>query len=157
MPIELVVQPIIESGVYTLVEALQGRVNSRVILAAYNVARRAQSALKSKTASWRPSPNFTISGGLEDGLTIGTDDLRFLWYDQGTKPHAITARRGSVMKLRDSGVARSPRSGSRKVPFTRRVFHPGIKARHVTDEVAADAQSQLEAAVDIAIVSALGG
>lgn len=152
--IELDIIPIVESGVYTLIEALQGRVNSRVTLAAYNVARSAQSALRSRTASWHPPVTFTITGGLEDGLTIGTDDNRFLWYDQGTKPHYIVPRSGRVLKLNDRGASKSM---TRKVPFTRRVYHPGIRARHVTDEVAADAQERLETAVDAAIISALGG
>ncbi len=105
-------------------------------------ARTAQGLLQGTTSSWKPPVGFSIDGTGVDSRTIGTSDLRFLWVDQGTRPHVEVAH-GRAMALQMNYTAKSSRGnlsrrgggGGSGVVFARRVYHPGISARHLSERV----------------------
>jgi hypothetical protein len=160
MDIKLI--PIISPGVGRLVNALQGQLMNRINLQMYNLARSAKSQLLEPTAGWSSPPSFTISGSAQQGqVDIYTEDQKFAWFDDGTRPHVILPRTARVLRFRPGARrGRGGRSGGGRsggMVFARRVYHPGIRPRNISKKVAASVQARLDRYVDTAIAEATQG
>mgnify|MGYP000347792310 CR=1 FL=1 len=97
---------------------------------------------ESTTRTWKRKPKFTISKPKRSGgayeIFVGTDNLIYLFVDEGTKRHLIRPKkRGGVLRFKTGYVARTiPRvlhsggggSGS-SWASAKVVRHPGTKPR----------------------------
>lgn len=99
---------------------------------------------------WRDEPTFTIDSPRDNERVIGTDDERYGYVDDGTRPHVIVAR-GKVLKFAPGGTAKTrPRvigsgAGSRggAIVFRPRVQHPGTEARDFSETIGEQAEQEL--------------
>lgn len=108
--------------------------------------KAADEALKDfqKTAAtWQEKPTFSIEEAGPGELAITTDDARWHWIDEGTKPHTIRPRGrflrfspGSRPKTSPGRVTSGSGSRGSGVVYARVVRHPGIKARLFTKQIA---------------------
>lgn len=102
------------------------------------------------TASWKDEPKFTIDSPRDNERIIGTDDERYGYVDDGTRPHVIVAR-GKVLRFAPGGTAKTkPRvigsgAGSRGgvTIFRPRVQHPGTAAREFSETIGEQAEQEL--------------
>jgi hypothetical protein len=105
------------------------------------------------TTTWKGAkPTFKIAIGLtgQDAIVIvgpagDTEGAqKWVWLDEGTKPHVIKAKNVPNLKFRTNFTPKtkvktfSSRKGSIKPPWrsTPQVRHPGIEARDWTGEIA---------------------
>lgn len=81
-----------------------------------------QAEIGALTKTWKTPPNVQVQRA-DDRATIAIDDQRWLFLDEGTKPHVIRPWRKRALFWPG---ARHP---------VRQVRHPGIKARYLTKAV----------------------
>lgn len=82
------------------------------------------------TRSWRHKPSWKIERKGDESNIVTSDEI-FYYQDQGTKgPYPIAPRRKRALFWK--GAAHP----------VRRVTHPGLKAQHFTDTIAAKMQKQ---------------
>lgn len=108
------------------------------------VGHRLRSELLQPTANWKNKPQFQIRL-FENGVLVYTEDEHYVWTNNGTNPHQITARNVPRLAFQKNWRAStSPRSlnsgigmkyGSWRRPYS--VMHPGTAARYFTEVVAA--------------------
>jgi len=76
--------------------------------------------------------------------SVETTDERFIWTDQGTRPHIIRSKRGRLLRFKVGGYQPKTRrrtlgSGRGKAGRSWRsaevIHHPGTKAREFTREI----------------------
>lgn len=162
---DIAIIPIGVEGLRTLAAKYQTGVTARIGSAMTGLAKIAQKVLQSNTQGWNPPVNFSITGSFNQGqITVGTDDIRYKWVDDGTRRHVIRARRAKVLRF-SSGYVPKTRPGSFIIGAGTRsggmiyrasVNHPGIKARNISKRVQQVIDPQLERAVDRAIKEVLG-
>jgi hypothetical protein len=124
-----------------------------------NALRREGSIVKKEyektVATWNDPPKFEVLIGLERGASGNATTLvgptgtelqvsKFLWTDEGTRPHVIKAKnapnlvfqRGFTPKTQPGKIASGP--GQRFGDFVKKkqVNHPGTKARRFTETIA---------------------
>lgn len=125
---------------------------NRVNLQLYNLARSAQRMFRDETQGWSSHPDFSISGSARQGqIDVTTNDQKFIWYDDGTRPHWIEARRAKMLSFRPG------RGQGGQVVFAKRVYHPGTRAHNVSERVAGLIEPQIEEYIDRAISDAMRG
>ena len=78
------------------------------------------------TRTWATPPNVDIQQKGDATLIIINDD-RWVWADEGTRPHVIVPKRAKVLRFTTTAG----------VVFTKRVNHPGQKAQYLTKKVQA--------------------
>ena len=93
------------------------------------VARVALGLMKAnvavQTGALRSSLYAVLSG--RSTLKLGSTDPKAVFIEKGTKPHVILPRRpGGVLRF---SVGIAPAVGLGRVVFTRRVHHPGTRAK----------------------------
>lgn len=75
--------------------------------------------------------------------SVETTDERFIWTDQGTRPHIIRSKRGRLLRFRVGGKPKTRRRvigsgrGQRGKQWRSAdvVHHPGTRARQFTQEI----------------------
>lgn len=115
---------------------------------------------QSTTATWQHKPGFAVEAPSPDGRLVGTDDEIYGYVNGGTRAHTIRPRKKRLRfpsKFRAKtrpGALRSTR-GSRGGPvvFARAVRHPGTKARHFDEAIAAKWQRRIPGLIRQAIAS----
>lgn len=85
--------------------------------------------------SWRHKPSWQVERK-GDESNIVTDDEIFIYQDKGTKPHPIVARKKRALYW---AGANHP---------VKRVNHPGTKAQHYSDKIAAAMQKHYKRIMD---------
>lgn len=162
---DVIIIPIGLAGLHSLRNKYESVVVTRIGSAMTGLAKIAQTALRSNTQGWSPSVNFTISGSFAQGqFTIGTDDLRYKWVDDGTRAHTIRARRAKVLRFT---AGRTPKtspgrfiigSGNKfgATVFRVQVYNPGIRPRNISKRIQEVIEPQLQRAIDRAITETLG-
>lgn len=99
-------------------------------------ADKAQSALRKTSATFSRPPDFVITSKPYE-REISTSDQKYLWVDDGTKPHLIAARnyrqlffnRGSSPKTSPGALEAGAGSPGVMAPGPKVVRHPGTKPR----------------------------
>lgn len=104
------------------------------------------SILEGYTKDWNPPPTFEVVP-VSDGVIIGTDDERFEWVNEGTKPHVITPRKAKALRFD---------AASGGVVFTKRVNHPGTAPRDYTGKALEQVQDALPTIIASYLNPALG-
>lgn len=100
------------------------------------------------TEEWDTKPDFQVKRASRTGQTImgsvTTDNEVFIYVDQGTRPHIITARRAPMLAFQTGYKAKTvpkqfrSRAGGKFGPWARKysVRHPGTEARGWTEILA---------------------
>lgn len=119
-------------------------------------------AIETMTQSWKTKLELEVDED-DEGATISTDDMRYQWVDEGTKPHQIrpaNARRLRWLpgdKVRGEIARRKTAQAARDVAvFTTVVNHPGIRPRSFTERAMAGREMKVYDAIDLAIEKAIG-
>lgn len=118
--------------------------------------------LQRATATWKNPLQLEIDD-TDEGATISTDDQRYEWVDEGTKPHDIRPRNARVLRFLPgngvrSEIARRKNNAARRdaqAVYTRQVRHPGIKPRSITERVMAKRRIPIVSAVEDAVEKAI--
>ena len=101
------------------------------------------------TTTWDPPPKFEIR---PTNITmkskriivgVGTDDMRWKWTDEGTKPHIIRPKNAKRLmfptnfspKSRPGRLQAYAGSSGPPMAVAMEVHHPGTKARNFTDQI----------------------
>jgi len=131
-----------------------------VRVATREVAVEAQTLFERTVHTWTNPPQFTIEEA-RGTFRVGTDDPRYKWVDEGTRPHEIRPRRASVLRFTGPyqpktkpGVLASYAGGrGRIVIWAQRVMHPGTEARGfstiIRERVQATAANVVRAALRV--------
>lgn len=105
-------------------------------------AEKAKQDFEATASTWEHKPAFAIDETGPGELTIGTDDQRWKWIDEGTKPHTIRPHGrflrfspGSRPKTRPGVITSGSGAQGSGVVYARVVRHPGIKARLFTKQI----------------------
>lgn len=136
-----------------------GRIERAVRDAMAEAGEEAIALYEQCTSTWERQPVFEAVV-VSDGVIVGTDDPIFQYVDEGTAPHPILPKAGRVLRFRGGYSAKtSPGQlgsggggASGGVVFTRRVNHPGTKARDFTALV----QQQMQNVLPVIIAQHLG-
>lgn len=117
--------------------------------------------LKRQTSYWRRPVVFTVDE-TEDGATISTEDPRYTWVDEGTRPHKIEPRNKKVLRWLPGSrvrneIARRNNMADRQdvAQFTPSVQHPGIRPRNFTDVVMRRREKQIYKAISDVLEKAI--
>jgi len=108
-----------------------------------------QRELRKTVSTWRNKPTFEFVIGIaKDGVRVATGPggnkdaaQHWVWTNDGTKPHAIVARRAPRLRFQTGFVPKTRHGqfksyrGRRFGPWTspRAVWHPGTEARNWTE------------------------
>lgn len=105
-------------------------------------AEAAKADFEKTAATWHDKPSFTIEEQGNGEYLVGTNDQRWKWIDEGTKPHTIRPRGrflrfspGSRPKTSPGRITAGSGGRGSGVVFARVVRHPGIKARYFTRQI----------------------
>jgi muconolactone delta-isomerase len=141
--------------------AIAERVKKDVALEIKKQHKKTVRELQRQTSYWKRPAVFDIND-TEDGATISTDDPRYTWVDEGTRPHVIRPRNSRILRwLPGSSVrneiARRNNMANRQdvAQFTPVVNHPGIRPRHFTDTVMARREKQIDKAISMVLEKAI--
>jgi len=118
--------------------------------------------VKKATAAWKTPLELELDDD-NGSVTISTDDDRYKWVDEGTKPHEIRPVRAKVLRFTSgsgvrSEIARRKAKGARRdvgVTYATSVSHPGIRPRSITERVMASRRPRILSSVDDAIEEAI--
>lgn len=130
-----------------------------------NVAKQQQifaRDVKKATAAWKTPLELELDDD-NGSVTISTDDDRYKWVDEGTKPHEIRPVRAKVLRFTSgsgvrSEIARRKAKGARRdvgVTYAKSVSNPGIRPRSITEKIMASRRLQIMSSVDDAIEEAI--
>jgi hypothetical protein len=119
-------------------------------------------ALKQATAQWKKPAEFeTVE--TDDGATIMTEDQRYTWVDEGTKPHAILPKKSRFLRFRPGDGVRneiarrqSMAAASDVAVYAKAVQHPGIRPRNITERVMLRREKDIVKAIEDAVEKAIG-
>lgn len=134
-------------------QAIKPRVNALNASAMIAAVRRAvkqaaddaQKDFEATTDGWK-HPVVFEQVPVSDGIIVGTEDEIWQYQDEGTRPHPIVPRNAAVLRF--------PAGGG--VVYTRRVSHPGTKARGWTKMIATKWQRELPLRINEAIGDVIG-
>lgn len=97
---------------------------------------------KETVKTWKDKPTFRVKT-TRDGTEISTTQDKFIWTDEGTKPHDIVAGPGKVLvfgastpKTRPGNIGSGPGSRGPRDRRAKRVRHPGTEARKFSKIIA---------------------
>lgn len=118
--------------------------------------------LQRVTSTWRNPLQLEIED-TDEGATISTDDQRYQWVDEGTKPHEIRPKNGRVLRFLPGNrvraeIARRQMNAARRdanAVFVKQVSHPGIRPRSITERVMAKRRIPIISAVEDAVEKAI--
>ena len=118
--------------------------------------------VKKATAAWKTPLELELDDD-NGSVTISTDDDRYKWVDEGTKPHEIRPVRAKVLRFTSgsgvrSEIARRKAKGARRdvgVTYATSVSNPGIRPRSITERVMANRRPRILSSVDDAIEEAI--
>lgn len=157
--LQVSIVPIIDPGVTKLATGLQSGTMNKINLQMYNLGRMAQRMFREETSHWSKPPSFSISGSAQQGhINVSTTDQKFIWYDDGTRPHVITARSARALAFRAAsgkGKVGKGSKGSGSTVFVKKVYHPGTRARNVSQRIAHIIEPMLVRYVEAAIADSL--
>ena len=105
----------------------------------------AQRDFERTTAGWQHTVVFE-QVPTPGGIVIGTEDEIWQYQDEGTKPHPIVPRNATVLRFPAGG----------RVVYTRRVNHPGTKARGWSTMIATKWQRELPLRINEAMAYVTG-
>lgn len=129
-------------------------------------AKRTRELFEETTATWRDKPTFSVEENGDAERIIGTDDEKYGWADDGTKPHdigPIVPKTKQAITIRGKGTPKTaPRvigsgSGSKGAVVairksTKVIHHPGTEAREFSTVIADEAEQilavELQRAID---------
>ncbi|MFH1553483.1 MAG: hypothetical protein ABII76_01270 [Pseudomonadota bacterium] len=111
------------------------------------------------THTWEPKVDFKVKIGRvltsskELRVDITTNDKRYLYVDQGTKPHIIRAKRAKTLafpsqftpKTRPGEIGSGHGSHGGPTVYTQEVHHPGTKPRKFSVEIVKRSADSTEA------------
>lgn len=122
----------------------------------------------SVTSTWNPPPRFRTKlhagGWWKDYSTeVWTTDQRYLWTDQGTKPHIIRPKNAKVLRFRRVFNAKSVPgrlkayvgASSGRYLYANVVHHPGTKPRRFTELIEKRRQDWYTARMKQAVANAI--
>lgn len=124
-----------------------------------DLAKDAQKDLEKTTSTWEHDVDFKIEME-RGGFTVATTDEIYGYVDDGTRAHEIRPKNGKQLKFTVGGAAKTTprvigsgpgRRGS-TVVRSKRVWHPGTKAREFTETL----QQKYDREVPLRIGQALG-
>lgn len=118
-------------------------------------AKLTQRDLESTVRTWKHKVDFEVTVSESGGdytIAAGTDNLLYLWTDQGTRPHIIRPRRSAFLRFKVGGKPKTrpgfigsgpgaPGTDWRTALF---VLHPGTTARLFTKKIKERRQKTLE-------------
>ena len=118
--------------------------------------------VKNATAAWKNPLELELDSD-DEGATISTDDDRYKWVDEGTKPHEIRPRNAKVLRFTSgsgvrSEIARRKAKSARRdanVTYATSVSNPGIRPRSITEKIMARRRPRIISSVDDAIEEAI--
>lgn len=118
-------------------------------------------ALKQATSKWKTPAEFeTVE--TDEGATIVTEDQRYTWVDEGTKPHAIRPKKARFLRFRPGDAIRneiarrqSMGAASDVAVYTKAVQHPGIRPRNITERVMLRREKEIINALESAVEKAI--
>ena len=100
-----------------------------------------QKDISQATREWSKPVNMSVTEN-DDGGTISIDDQRYLWVEEGTKPHIIKPRKAQVLRFLPGNRVRNEIARRRNnaamadaAQYTSTVQHPGIKPRSITERI----------------------
>ena len=142
--------------------------SSKVRLELLNAVGRQATAIKKDYArtvkSWAKKPEFEVQQSLKGGpsVLVGTDDVVYLFVDEGTRPHIIAPKGPWPLRFQTGYKAKtSPGvldsgSGGKFGPERRAlvVHHPGTEARGFSAKIAAEHEKLFKRAMERAMVRA---
>lgn len=117
--------------------------------------------IKRATATWQNPLQLEIED-TDDGVTISTEDQRYEWVDEGTKPHEISPRSARVLRFLPgyrvrAEIARRQENSARRdarMVFAKKIIHPGIRPRSITERVMAKRRLPIISAIKDAVEKA---
>jgi len=137
------------------------------VLSASNkrVAENERKSFYLTTKNWDHKPTFSIVptdsySGIQDYAVVTTDEI-YIWVDEGTDEHTITAVNAPVLKYQKGFEPKtsfdqltSSGSGKKYGEWTRRfgVTHSGIEARGFTERIKEGAKDRWERAIQTEII-----
>lgn len=99
-------------------------------------------ALEQATGAWQRPVAFESNVDDDEGATISTEDNRYKWVDEGTRPHVIRPRNARILRwlpgsnVRNEIARRQARADQRDAAvYAKEVNNPGIRPRSFTDNV----------------------
>jgi len=124
-------------------------------------AKGVQADFDSTTATWKSRPTFAISSPSTHVRRVQTDNLIYLFVDQGTRPHPINPRNGKALRFQGGFSAKTSiraigsSAGGSSGPFSirRSVMHPGTQAREFADAIREKWEAELPRIMQAAIDS----
>jgi len=118
--------------------------------------------IENLTRSWKTRLELEIDED-DESATISTDDMRYEWVDEGTRPHEIRPRNARRLRwlpgdrVRNEIARRKNAQAAKDVAvFTTVVQHPGIRPRSFTERAMAGREAKIFEAIDVAIEKAIG-
>jgi hypothetical protein len=108
-------------------------------------ADEAQRDFEATTAGWQHKVPFIQVPG-PDYIVVGTEDEIWQYQDEGTRPHPIVPRNAKVLRFPAGG----------RVVYTKRVNHPGTKARGWSKMIATKWQRELPLRINEALAYVTG-
>jgi hypothetical protein len=120
--------------------------------------KRMVKALEKATSAWEKPVDFETNATNDEGATISTEDKRYQWVDEGTKPHVIRPRNARMLRwlpgsnVRNEIARRQARADQRDVAmYAKEVKHPGIRPRSFTETVIRKRSRHVYKAIDDAV------
>lgn len=123
--------------------------------AAQKTARLTGRDLESTTRTWKHKPQFEVTVTETNGdysVAAGTDDQRYKWVNDGTRPHIIRPRRSRFLRFRVGGSPKTTpnvigsKAGAQGTDWrtAQEIHHPGTTARNFTKRIQERRQKTLE-------------
>ncbi|MFZ9755850.1 MAG: hypothetical protein ACO3DK_07455 [Bacteroidia bacterium] len=126
-----------------------------------NQQRETVRELKRETSYWKRAAVFDINE-TDEGATISTNDPRYTWVDEGTKPHVIRPRNARVLRwlpgsrVRNEIARRNAMADRSDVAqYASSVNHPGIRPRNFTDTVLRRREKKAEKSISQVLEKAI--
>lgn len=123
--------------------------------------KRITKDLEKSTQAWSKPVEFEINENKES-VTISTEDNRYQWVDEGTKPHDIRPKKARTLRWLPGGkvrneIARRQANAERRdvAIYATKVSHPGIRPRSITARVMKRHESKIVSSVSDAIMKAV--
>lgn len=116
-------KPILPKSLRFLAPAAHKAAVKRTIDQGVNAA---QEEIKAVTAGWSTPPAVSVRRTEYEAVIVVPDE-RWLFNDEGTRPHVILPKKRKVLKFEAGGG----------VVFARKVNHPGTKPQYLTKRVQA--------------------
>lgn len=112
--------------------------------------------------TWKKKPTFRIvrkRQGRDEVIGVFTDDMRWIWIGQGTKPYIIRPRKAKALRFKSgyspatapNRVIARPAQSFGDTVHAQEVHHPGIKARKFDERLVKRNEKKFRAFMNDAI------